>query len=295
MRRVGHWIWIGFFAVLVLGRLTANAQSQPAWHEKRQLPSDLEIGGELVGLPPDSTRYITRQELLAIPQVSFTVDDAANFTGPTKISGVELEELVKRVGAPSHADMVIAICDDKYLAGYPSSYIEAHHPVLVLTVNGQSPEGWPKAAEDHTSDMGPYLISNPKFTPSFKVLAHEDEAQIPWGVVRIEFRDEKKVLEAIAPRGPHASLHEVQDGFQIAEQNCFRCHNAGPEGGRKSGVSWEALAAVAAGSSEHFAAYIRAPLEQNPRAQMPGNPQYDDATLRALTTYFQTFASPTKP
>jgi len=28
---------------------------------------------------------------------------------------------------------------------------------------------------------------------------------------------------------------------------------------------------------------------------MPGNPQYDDATLAALTAYFRTFSGPAKP
>ena len=143
--------------------------------------------------------------------------------------------------------------------------------------------------------MGPYMISHPKFTPSYKILSHLEEPQIPWGVVRIEFRDEKIVFGAIAPRGPHAQDREVLDGFQIAEQNCFRCHNAGSEGGLKSGQSWESLVALAAASPKDFAAYIRAPLSKNPQAQMPANPQYDDATLAALTAYFQAFSGAAKP
>jgi mono/diheme cytochrome c family protein len=287
--------WIGLLPSLAFCLGAANAQSRPAWHEKRQLPSDLEVGGEIAGVPPESTRYISRDELLAMPQVSFTASDDPNFTGPTRIGGVELEELAKQVGADPRSDMILAICDDNYLASYPLSYLAAHHPVLVLTVNGHPPASWPKAAEDHASDMGPYMISNPKFTPSIHVIAHADEAQIPWGVVRIEFQQEKTVWGAIAPRGAHSGEREVQDGFQIARQNCFRCHNAGHEGGQKSGVSWESLAESAAGSSEHFADYIRSPLKQNPRAQMPGNPEYDDATLRALTAYFRSLAQSQKP
>ena len=57
------------------------------------------MSGALAGLPPESTRYITREELLAMPQVSFTVTDDTNFTGPTKIRGVKLEELARRLGA----------------------------------------------------------------------------------------------------------------------------------------------------------------------------------------------------
>jgi mono/diheme cytochrome c family protein len=139
------------------------------------------------------------------------------------------------------------------------------------------------------------MISHPKFSPAYKVLSHAEEAQIPWGVVRIEFREEKTVFGAIAPRGTRARDREVQDGFRIAQQNCFRCHNAGREGGLKSGLSWEALSAFAEASPKDFAAYIRAPLAKNSRAQMPGNPQYDDATLAALTAYFRTFSEPAKP
>jgi mono/diheme cytochrome c family protein len=209
---------------------------------------------------------------------------------------VMLEELARRLGASSASNMIVAICDDGYRANYPHDYLVSHHPVLVLEVNGQSPAGWPKAAEDHSSDMGPYMISQSKFTPSYKIISHVDEAQIPWGVVRIEFREEKIVFGAIAPRGAHARDREVQDGFHIAEQNCFRCHNAGSEGGRKSGLSWESLSLLAASSPEDFAAYIRAPLAKNSTAQMPGNPQYDDATLAALTAYFRTFSkSAAKP
>ena len=113
--------------------------------------------------------------------------------------------------------------------------------------------------------------------------------------MRIEFREEKAILAAIAPRGAHANLSAVQDGFRIAQQNCFRCHDSGAEGGTKSGVSWEALAALAASSPARFGSYVRAPLDQNPAARMPGNPRYDEDTLRALSLYFQTFAPKTKP
>jgi mono/diheme cytochrome c family protein len=287
--------WSSLLAFTALFLVAASTQPFSELHQNRQLPSDLEVSGALAGLPPEATRYITREELLAMPQVSFTVTDDTNFTGPVRIRGVKLEDLARALGSNSTSDMVIAICDDGYLAPYPRAYLEAHHPVLVLEVNGAPPAGWPKAAGDHTSDMGPYMISNPKFTPSFKILSHADEAQIPWGVVRLEFREEKKVFGMIAPRRPHAQDREAQNGLRIAEQNCFRCHNAGREGGRKSGRSWEFLGTLAASSPKDFAAYIRAPQAKNPQAQMPGNPRYDDATLAALTAYFRTFSKPAKP
>lgn len=287
--------WSALFFLSLICFAAAHAQTSPAWTEKRQLASDLEIGGALAGLPAGSVRYLSRDKLLALPQVNFTATGDTNFTGPTGIRGVALEELVRHLAASPNSDMAVAICDDEYRAGYPRDYLAAHHPVLVLEVNGKPPSGWPKDSQEHKWDMGPYMISNPKFTPGFKVLSHVDEAQIPWGVVRIEFRDEKTVFGAIAPRGPSANDPRVRDGFRIAGQNCFRCHDAGIEGGRKSGRPWDLLGARAAASPGEFAAYIRAPQTINPKAQMPGNPQYDDATLSALTAYFRTFAEPRKP
>ena len=286
---------IGVLAALALTLSPSTAQIPPKFHEKRQSTSDLEVSGSLPGLPTESMRYITRDELLAMPQVRFTVRDDTNFSGPTKIQGVSLEELTRQFGATALSDLVVAICADGYRANYPRSYLIAHHPVLVLKVNGQPPAGWPKDALDHTSDMGPYMISHSQFTPSYKVLSHVDEAQIPWGVVRLEFGKENIVFGAIAPRGGHARAPDVQAGFRIARQNCFRCHNAGGEGGQKSGRSWQLLSSRAVKSPDTFAVYIRKPRAENPRAQMPANPQYDDATLSALTAYFQTFSEKTKP
>ena len=282
-------------ALASLFLIAVTTLSDTVLKEKRQLASDLEVSGALAGLPADSTRYLTRDDLLALPHATFSASNDSNFSGSTKILGIRLEDLARNFAASPASDMVVAICDDGYRANYPQAYLAAHHPVLVLQINGEPPERWPKSAGDHASDMGPFMISNPKFKPSFKVLAHTDETQIPWGVVRIEFRDEKAVFGAIAPRGPHAQDRDVQDGYAIAQQNCFRCHNSGDEGGKKSGRSWESLGAMADASPGDFAGYIRAPQKVNPQAQMPGNPLYDDATLAALTAYFQTFSQSTKP
>ena len=127
---------------------------------------------------PGTTRYITRDELLVLPQVDYKVSDDPNFAGPTEVSGVPLEELVRQLGAP-HSDLVVAICDDEYHAHYTWAYMTAHRPLLVLKINGQPSERWPKDAEGHGYEIGPYLISHPKFTPGFKTLSQPEEAQIP--------------------------------------------------------------------------------------------------------------------
>jgi len=260
-------------------------------HTTRTSPLDLELGGELDGLPTGTTRYLTREDLLKMPQSTYTVTDDANFRGSTEISGVPLEELTKHLGAAPQSDMVVAICDDQYRANYPRSYVEAHHPLLVLNINGKPPSGWPKDSEGLGMDMGPFLISHPKFVPSFRILSHQDEPQIPWGLVRLEFRNEKMVYAAISPRGLHSSDTSVRDGYRIAQQNCFRCHNMGSEGGTKAGHPWLVLSSWATTLPEYFAAYVRNPHSKNPQANMPGNPGYDDKTIAALTAYFRTFSS----
>ena len=285
------------FAAALLAFILASSASQasPKLLEKRQKPSDLEVSGALAGLPADSTRYISREDLLSMPQVRFSASGDTNFSGPIEIRGVRLEDLARALGAAPSSDMVVAICDDEYRANYPRSYLSAHHPVLVLEVNGKPPSGWPKDSQEHKYDMGPYMISNPQFVPSYKILSHQDEPQIPWGVVRIEFRDEKTVFAAIAPRGTYAQERQVLDGFAIVKQNCFRCHNSGREGGQKSGISWDVLSKLAQAAPKDFAGYIHSPRSRNSQAQMPDFPAYDDATLGAITAYFQTFSKQGNP
>ena len=269
---------------------TPLAETKITLHEKPSSPLDLEVGGDLAGTAPNSLRYVTRQDLLSLPQVTYTVTQDPNFQEPTAISGIPLDELSRLLSANPPSDLVIAICNDLYRATYPRSYINVHRPVLVLLIDGKPPDAWPKDPESQTFSMGPYLISHPHFTPAFKVLSHSDEPQIPWGVVRLEFRDEQRVFDAIAPKGPHAADAEVQNGYRIAQQNCFRCHDNGGEGGQKTRRPWVTLAAFAALSPDYFAEYVTDPKSKNPRSQMKGFPNYDAATIRALVAYFRTFA-----
>jgi len=272
-------------ALIVAGTLLLSAQTAPhssLLHATRQAPADLEVGGAISG----AGQFISYQDLLQLPQVSFMTSSDANFPAPTQVSGVALDQVRRLLGAD--ADMVVAICQDGYRSNYPASYVAAHHPVLVLTVNGKSQEGWPKA--ENGAELGPYVIENPSFTPSFKVLSHSDEAQIPFEVVRLDFRNESEVFGAIAPRGTFAAGSPVMDGYRIAQQNCYRCHNMGAEGGHMASLAWPVLAAMAKGSPEFFAKYVRNPQALNPHSKMAASPGYDDQTIAALRAYFVTFA-----
>jgi hypothetical protein len=277
-------------AALLAGTLLLSAQTtshSPLVHATRQAPTDLEVGGAI----PGADQFISYQDLLKLPQVSFIASNDSNFSSAgTRLGGVALDQLRSLLGAGG--DLVVAICRDGYRSNYPATYLAAHHPVLVLTVNGDSPESWPKSA--HGGDLGPYVIENPSFTPSFKVLSHDDEAQIPFQVVRLDFRKESEVFGPIEPRGAFAPGSPVMDGYRIAKQNCYRCHNMGAEGGQMASLAWPVLAAMAKDSPEFFAKYVRNPRALNPHSRMAASPEYDDQTIAALRAYFETFAGEQK-
>jgi len=245
------------------------------------------VGGELAGVPAGATRYIRYEELLRLPQETYTVSDDTNFKGKTEISGVALTTLARLLGQAPGDAQIVAICYDHYRTNYPKAYLAAHRPLLVLRVNGQLRDYWPPS--EHGGSLGPFLISHPFFKPAFKILSHEDEPQIPYGVTRIEVRRESVVFGAIKPAEEWRDNRQVQQGFIIARQDCFRCHNMGAEGGTMGGHSWLELARMADLNALRFRKIIHDPASVKPDAQMPAHGDYDKATLEALTAYFRTF------
>jgi hypothetical protein len=270
--------------------LPASAGPHGILHRQRTSPGDLELGGELAGLPPGSTRYVRYADLLTLPRENYTVNDDTNLPRNTAISGVALTTLARLFGHSPESTLIVAISYDGYRANYSLDYRAVHHPLLVLRINGRLRDQWPHS--ENGGPMGPYLISHPFFKPAFKVLSHEDEPQIPFGVVQLDFRRESVVFGAIRPPGNWRADSPVGQGYIIARQDCFRCHNRGAEGGQMAGKSWTQLAAVAQAAPRRFQQIIRHPASVTPGAKMPGEPAYDDATVEALTAYFKTFASP---
>jgi hypothetical protein len=280
------------FALLLVAAFALAAPPAPGpqfvLHAERASQDDLELGGELIGVPAGETRYARYEDLLRLPQETHTVSDDTNFPHGTQVTGVPLDELARRFAVNSNEALVVAIADDKYRANYPRDYIADHHPLLVLRLNGKPREGWPPS--EVGGPLGPYLISHPVFKPSFKVLSHEDEPQIPYGVVRIEFRRESIVFGAIRPRIAPDPSSQVAQGYIIARQDCFRCHNSGAEGGTKAGRSWMQVGEMAMNDPLRFRAMIHDPKSVLPDAKSPAQPDYDNATLDALTAYFRTFS-----
>ena len=281
----------GLLAIAAAVSLGFSSAGSIPLHANSTSAQDLKISGDIPGLPPGSARYLSYDDLLKLPLVTFTVTDDPNFSGKTEITGVYLNELLHALGIPDQNTLISAICDDLYEAHYTVDYRAAHKPILVVQLNGK-----PLPHTTRTADggaYGPYLISHASFTPRFKILAHDEESQIPNGVLELRFLKENEVLAAIRPHGNFAAGSPEMKGYQIAEQNCFRCHQSGDYGGHKAGRSWTALAKIANADPKGFEAYTKDPQSQNAYAQMPANPGYDDATLHALTAYFKTFVAPT--
>src|SRR5262244_3928388 len=66
---------------------------------ERSSPLDLEVGGEIRGVPAGSTRYLTRRDLTTLPQTSAHISDDPNFAKPVRILGIYLEDLAESLAA----------------------------------------------------------------------------------------------------------------------------------------------------------------------------------------------------
>ena len=298
MKALGAAVLLAIASTLTIGwsdrekpidpQQSAKIQKLPL-HEKRTSPSDLAFMGNEPGTQMYAGMYASYAELLKLPQVSLTVTNDANFPEKAELAGVSLKLLMQTLGVPEENTLVAADCDDGYEAHYSGDYRAAHRPFLVLTINGKAPAMVRRSGEEGA--YGPYLISQSNFAPRYRILSHREEAQIPNGVIGLRFLQEDEVLDAIRPSSNFADNSPQIQGYKIAEENCFRCHNAGDYGGHKAGITWGVLGKLARKRPSYFRAYISDPLAKSDYAEMPGFPEYDDATLGALTAYFQSVAA----
>ncbi len=272
--------------------LTHAQHSKSILHTTRQAESDLEISGLIDGLAPGQIAFIRYTDLLRLPQTRATITGDLNYPGLSlPVAGVSFETLAAAVHPLPQSDLIDVTCTDRYRSHFPSEYIAQHHPILVLTIDGKPLAAWARAA--HQYDPSPYIVMYQHFTPSFRLLSHTDQPQIPDNVVRLNFSTQAATFAPITPHGPHPPGSPVEIGFTIARQNCLRCHFMNQSGGTKSGHSWQTLAQWAHDEPKYFQAYIHNPKSIDPHANMEPQSQYDSQTLAALTAYFRTFAEPT--
>ena len=282
--------------LLILGSAAFAGATTPApkslLHNTRQSSQDLEVTGLLRDLPAGQSAYIRYADLLALPQSKATIDDNPDYKGQLHISGVSFETLASALGVLPQSDLVDALCTDRYRSHFPAEYIAQHHPILVLTIDRKPLAAW--SAATHQYDPSPYVVMYPHFIPSFKVLAHQDQPQLPDNLIRLNFTTQAATFNPLAPRGTFAPNSPELQGFAIAKQNCLRCHFLSNSGGTKSGRTWQSLGTWAREQPAFFQSYVSNPAKLEPHAHMPANPTYDQPTLAALTTYFRTFSAPTK-
>jgi hypothetical protein len=261
-------------------------------HLQREAITDLEVTGLVPGIPRGDSRFVTREFLLSLPQVSVHLEQFEDFPQLTKpgvmVTGVYLDAVAAGLGAPLKAESAVeAVCNDGYAAAYPVGYIWIHRPIFVLAIDGLSPHEW--AAKHHSYNAGPYFVAYEHFVPHFRVLSHDDRPLEPDQVAKLLFSTKKVLFGGIEPKeiqDPALGDSPVVSGFRIARENCFRCHNSGEFGGSQSGISWNKLGKIARARPTYFADWVHDPRTIDPQAKMPGNPVYDKATLEAITKYF---------
>jgi mono/diheme cytochrome c family protein len=274
-------------AALAAAAFPSSAPQRISLATQRSSPQDLAISGEVPGVAQGQRGFVRYAELISLPQVSFTVKDDENFGHPVRLSGVSLDTLAAALGV-TEKKFLAANSNDGYEAHYSAEYRTLHHPFLVLRIDGQEPDHWPKGPDGE--NYGPYLISHASFAPAYHVLAQKDEAQIPYGVVELRFLDEAAVMKQLLPPGSGAAPSSAMQGYRIVMQNCLRCHRNGDLGGTKSPFGWPQMALIAQGNPAAFGKYVVRPNSVNPEANMPANPEFDAGTIAALTAYFRSFA-----
>jgi hypothetical protein len=280
--------------ILALVAVAAGQPIHPQQSSRRHDPTDLEIVKTDVSGAVSERIFLSRAFLASLHQVSAEVrpdgNDSDRPSPAVRATGIDLETLLSSV---THADRdtgIAALCADGYTSPFPRRAILQHHPILVLTMDGLSPHAW--AVKHHAYDPSPYFIAYQDFIPSFHILSHQDWAQSPAEIVTIKILPSSELERAIRPKSANTFPQDspVLEGFQIARQNCIRCHNAGATGGVKAQRTWQHLGEVARNKPDFFATWVHNPQSIDPYAIMPANLKYDQATLNALTRYFQTFA-----
>jgi len=279
-----------------LALLAADSPSTgPLLSTQRVSGSDLEIAGLATGVAPGAIRYVSYERLLTLPQTTVTVTGDDNFRELPQqkltVTGIYLDVLESSLGALPGSDLLIALCSDGYRATYPHEYVKTHRPILALKIDGLPVETW--VAQTHNDDPGAYFITHAEFTPSFSVLSFQEIPKIPAKVTRLEFGTSQQVYGAISPHQKDAANPQVIDGFRIAQQHCYRCHNMGSYGGTKAGKEWHTLGNFAASSPAIFERYLRDPKSVDPKSTMSCDPQLGEPAAQALQAYFQTFSATT--
>jgi hypothetical protein len=254
----------------------------------RQSATDLEIAGTPAGVS-GLRSFVSYEKLLTLPQITTTISDDENFSElrGIPVSGVDLDVLRKALGVPPSLTFLTALCSDAYAGMLSGEFVATHHPMLVLKINGITGSDWAK--QTHHQDFGRYFIASQTFVPSYRIGSFAEPPQIPTDVVLLRFSTQAFVDSALASHKASMAGSTEAAGLGIARVTCLKCHNASGVGGTKGSTAWSKLASDAAADPATFQKWIVNPKSVDPKSLMPGYPNSDQATLSALTSYFQSF------
>jgi cytochrome c2 len=253
-------------------------------HPQRSSPFDLAVSGQLGGVPPGETRFITWADLKALPTVTLKL--TGEFVpGEQSVTALYLTDLWAALPHDKGADTLFATCSDGYASIYRREFMATYRPFVVLEINGDGPEKWPPAGLKF--NPGPYVISvSSDLVPAVAKLLDAGHKR-PWGVAAIEvatFAERDK--DAFAGKWAMLSAR-AQAGREIWINSCASCHH-GPSamfGGNKSDRPFEVLVAHAGYNRDYFKKYVRDPQSMIAGAKMEAHPHYTDEQLDELIAF----------
>lgn len=174
---------------------------------------------------------------------------------------------------------------DGYYSLYPSDFIEAYAPYLVLDLEGLErgdlhPEGAP--------DLGPYYITFEERLEQGSSKMEDPDNKRPFGVNKITLGTYQDLV-AIFYAGPLAALEgPAASGRELYLNNCLSCHawdrETGP-GGDFSNRTTNILSVHAKYNKDYFAKYVVNPTQFIPDVKMPKHPHYTDEQIESIRLF----------
>lgn len=273
---------------LAQANLTAAANALPL-HNERAQPTDLELVGLLQGVPEGESRFIRHADLLELPTQELRVE-LEFFPNERRTSTVVfLSDLRKALPLKDECDLLIVHCKDRYYSFYTNALIAEYKPFVLLQIDGEGPENWPKSPGG--VDFGPYYVTaSTEIAPHFHDLFYYP-SKMPWGGVKLEAANYADTFRPIYS-GRFANLDpQAQRGRFIYQNNCMNCHHWEDTsfGGQLAERNFVVLASHARYNKAYFFKYTKTPKQVNPASKMSANPHLTQADLEALRAFMSTY------
>jgi len=99
-----------FCAALLGAAIPGTAPQRIPLAAQRSSPQDLEVSGDVPGIPPGGKRFVGYTDLSRLAQVTFTVKNDENFSDPVTLSGVSLDVIMAALGIDGATQLIAAEC-----------------------------------------------------------------------------------------------------------------------------------------------------------------------------------------